>query len=184
MQSSVLSTSSLQASQSCKVAQALSRQVQALVVEKQGCNCDICRRRVVWGAFSFDIATNTLHNQTLIPEPCLLQLHPSTGTVLSAIGTNMFAMPHGLHVDWWGHLWVADAGLHQVLKLNKQGAVLWAHGTPFKPGNDTETCCKPTDVATLPNGDAFISDGYCNSRVLVARWAAGVQALPFLHGVT
>ncbi|XP_043469335.1 peptidyl-alpha-hydroxyglycine alpha-amidating lyase 2-like [Leptopilina heterotoma] len=39
-------------------------------------------------------------------------------------------------------------------------------GVPFEPGNDNEKFCKPTSVAVMKNGDFFVADGYCNSRVI------------------
>ncbi|CAG5093460.1 Similar to Pal1: Peptidyl-alpha-hydroxyglycine alpha-amidating lyase 1 (Drosophila melanogaster) [Cotesia congregata] len=39
-------------------------------------------------------------------------------------------------------------------------------GEAFVPGNDNERFCKPTSVAVANNGDFFVSDGYCNSRII------------------
>ncbi|XP_033220274.1 peptidyl-alpha-hydroxyglycine alpha-amidating lyase 2-like [Belonocnema kinseyi] len=39
-------------------------------------------------------------------------------------------------------------------------------GKAFVPGNDEDTFCKPTAVAVMKNGDFFVSDGYCNSRII------------------
>lgn len=39
-------------------------------------------------------------------------------------------------------------------------------GEAFEPGNDLLRFCKPTAVAVQLNGDFFVSDGYCNSRVI------------------
>ncbi|XP_001606565.2 peptidyl-alpha-hydroxyglycine alpha-amidating lyase 1 isoform X2 [Nasonia vitripennis] len=39
-------------------------------------------------------------------------------------------------------------------------------GEAFQPGNDNTRFCKPTAVAVESNGDFFVSDGYCNSRVI------------------
>lgn len=39
-------------------------------------------------------------------------------------------------------------------------------GEPFEPGNDERRFCKPTAVAVQSNGDFFVSDGYCNSRII------------------
>ncbi|OAD52889.1 Peptidyl-alpha-hydroxyglycine alpha-amidating lyase 1 [Eufriesea mexicana] len=39
-------------------------------------------------------------------------------------------------------------------------------GEAFEPGNDGQHFCKPTAVAVESNGDFFVSDGYCNSRIL------------------
>lgn len=39
-------------------------------------------------------------------------------------------------------------------------------GEAFVPGNDNNHFCKPTAVAVHSNGDFFVSDGYCNSRII------------------
>ncbi|XP_012253737.2 peptidyl-alpha-hydroxyglycine alpha-amidating lyase 1 [Athalia rosae] len=39
-------------------------------------------------------------------------------------------------------------------------------GEAFEPGNDNKRFCKPTNVAVEKNGDFFVSDGYCNSRII------------------
>lgn len=39
-------------------------------------------------------------------------------------------------------------------------------GKAFEPGNDQQRFCKPTAVAVQSDGDFFVSDGYCNSRVI------------------
>lgn len=39
-------------------------------------------------------------------------------------------------------------------------------GEAFEPGNDERRFCKPTAVAVQKNGDFFVSDGYCNSRIV------------------
>lgn len=39
-------------------------------------------------------------------------------------------------------------------------------GEAFEPGSDNEHFCKPTDIAVGSNGDFYVADGYCNSRVM------------------
>ena len=39
-------------------------------------------------------------------------------------------------------------------------------GTPMQPGNDATHFNRPTDVAWLPDGTFFVSDGYVNTRVV------------------
>lgn len=79
-------------------------------------------------------------------------------------------MPHGITVDFENNVWVTDVALHQVFKFGPKGGVdnhpLLELGIPFIPGKDRTHFCKPTDVAIMKNGDFFVSDGYCNSRVL------------------
>lgn len=78
-------------------------------------------------------------------------------------------MPHGLTYDHEGYVWIIDAGLHQIFKFdpkNPEKPILTL-GEAFVAGNDAGHFCKPTDVAvSRKNGDIFISDGYCNRRVV------------------
>ncbi|XP_046481304.1 uncharacterized protein [Neodiprion pinetum] len=39
-------------------------------------------------------------------------------------------------------------------------------GEAFEPGNSNTRFCKPTAVAVQKNGDFYVSDGYCNSRII------------------
>lgn len=39
-------------------------------------------------------------------------------------------------------------------------------GQRFQHGSGVRKLCMPTSVAVAHNGDIFIADGYCNSRVL------------------
>lgn len=76
-------------------------------------------------------------------------------------------MPHGLTVDVDGNVWLTDVALHQVFKYGPKGqTLLLALGTKFEPGSDDTHFCKPTSVAVLENGDFFVADGYCNSRII------------------
>lgn len=77
-------------------------------------------------------------------------------------------MPHGLHIDYEGNVWLTDVGLHQVFKydLEKSNEPELVLGTRFEFGSDETHFCKPTSVAVAEsNGDVFIADGYCNSRI-------------------
>ena len=76
-------------------------------------------------------------------------------------------MPHGLTVDKDGNIWVTDVGRHQVLKFapNNTNEPILQIGEIFVPGNDKKHFCQPADVAVLRNGDFFVADGYCNSRI-------------------
>jgi peptidylamidoglycolate lyase len=39
-------------------------------------------------------------------------------------------------------------------------------GEAFVPGSDEKHFCKPTDVAVSSSGIFFVSDGYCNKRIM------------------
>lgn len=78
-------------------------------------------------------------------------------------------MPHGLTIDHEGNIWVTDVALHQVMKFSAKGDKKTPEitlGLAFKPGTARSQFCKPTSVAVLPDGQFFVADGYCNSRIL------------------
>lgn len=89
----------------------------------------------------------------------------STGKILATWGDGIFARPHGLAVDSQDNVWVTDVDLHQIFKFNHRGGLLMTVGTKGVPGLDANHFNKPTDVAVLPGGEFYVSDGYGNSRV-------------------
>ena len=104
-----------------------------------------------------------------IKEECIIHVNLNTMEIVKSWGANTFYMPHGLTVDGNQNIWLTDVALHQVFKydagssFDKPSLVL---GTRFENGDDDKHFCKPTDIAVATNGDIFVSDGYCNSRVV------------------
>ena len=68
--------------------------------------------------------------------------------------------------DREGNIYLTDVGLHQVFRLSSNFTVTLTLGEKLVPGHDDNHFCQPTDVAVASNGDIFVSDGYCNSRIL------------------
>lgn len=101
-----------------------------------------------------------------IAAPTVSVFEGATGRLLSTWGASRFIMPHGLTVDRAGNLWLTDVGLHQVFKCSPSGEVLLTLGEAGVPGDDTSHFNLPTDVAVLPDGSFYVSDGYQNTRVL------------------
>ncbi|XP_035391125.1 peptidyl-glycine alpha-amidating monooxygenase B isoform X4 [Electrophorus electricus] len=138
-----------------------------------------------WGVNSFD--SNAIYQQKAlgpIQQSTILVVDPVKGSVLKASGRNMFYLPHGITTDKDNNYWVTDVALHQVLKLSRDGkdTLLLTLGEAFVPGSDHGHFCQPTDVAVDPDtGNVYISDGYCNARVLkfspegkyLTHWGAG-----------
>ena len=90
-----------------------------------------------------------------------------TGEVMTSFGAGLFVLPHGLHVDDEGNVWVTDsqgneAGTkgHQVIKFNPEGEILLRLGEAGQPGSGPGQLNEPCDVITAPNGDIFVSDGH------------------------
>ena len=97
----------------------------------------------------------------------VLKFDRETGKVLASFGEGLFVLPHGIHVDRDGNVWVTDSqrneagtkGL-QVFKFSPQGEVLLTLGKAGVSGAGPDVFQGPCDVITAPNGDIFVSDGH------------------------
>jgi peptidylamidoglycolate lyase len=82
----------------------------------------------------------------------------------------LFVRPHRILVNPYDperHVWLVDDGAHAVYKFTRDGKKLvMTLGTPMQPGNDSSHFARPTDIAWLPDGTMFVSDGYVNTRVV------------------
>src|SRR6266853_7007404 len=111
----------------------------------------------------------------------LLEFAPD-GKFLREIGHNLYAwsFAHSVRVDKEDNIWVADKGSDMVIKFNSQGRVVMVFGRKQEASDEgTEPLKHPkpplppvdgmfrqvTDVTWNAAGDAFISDGYVNSRI-------------------
>ena len=111
----------------------------------------------------------------------LLEFAPS-GQFIREIGHNLYAwsFAHTVKVDREDHIWVTDKGSDMVIKFTPEGRVAMVFGRkqeasdeetaplkhpnpplPAEPGRFRQV----TDVAWDAAGNAYISDGYINSRV-------------------
>ncbi len=106
-----------------------------------------------------------------------------TGKFLKEIGSGFlgFEFAHSVRVDKDDNIWTVDEGSNMVTKFSPDGRVLMvlgqktargagrvgraASGTAERPAQKYEFC-RPTDVGWDPQGNIFISDGYCNNRVV------------------
>ena len=88
------------------------------------------------------------------------------GKFLRSWGKGVFSNPHGIRIDKHDHVWVTDTGHHLVMEFTTEGKLLRTLGTKGKAGDTPDAFNRPTDVAFLPNGDFFVTDGYGNSRVV------------------
>ncbi|XP_070780965.1 peptidyl-glycine alpha-amidating monooxygenase [Enoplosus armatus] len=138
-----------------------------------------------WGADSFNNqARYQQRSLGPIQQSTILVVDPAKGNILKASGRNMFYLPHGITTDKENNYWVTDVALHQVLKVSSddRDRTLLALGEAFMPGSDNNHFCQPTDVAVdTETGNIFVSDGYCNARILkfsadgkyLSQWGAG-----------
>jgi sugar lactone lactonase YvrE len=64
------------------------------------------------------------------------------------------------------HVWVIDDQLHVIYKFTYDGQLAMTLGTKGQKGRDAgKLFDRPTDIAWLPDGTFFISDGYGGTRV-------------------
>ena len=88
-----------------------------------------------------------------------------SGKLLKSFGAGIFVLPHGLHVDRAGNVWVTDGQGrdgkgHTVVKFSPEGKVLLTLGTTGVAGSGRDTFNRPAAVVTAPNGDIFVADGH------------------------
>ncbi len=118
----------------------------------------------------------------LIPGcPQLLEFGPD-GKYIREIGHNLYAwsFAHTVRVDKQDNIWVTDKGSDMVIKFSPEGRVLMVFGRKQEASDEGTGPLKHpkpplpavdgmfrqvTDVTWDPAGNAYISDGYINSRV-------------------
>ncbi len=103
------------------------------------------------------------------------------GNFLKEIGSGYygFEFAHSVRVDKDDNIWTVDEGTNTITKFSPEGKVLMVLGhrppavigvqlAPPGPNLPAQkyTFCRPTDVGWDPQGNIFISDGYCNNRVV------------------
>lgn len=107
----------------------------------------------------------------------------ANGNLVRAFGAGMIQVPHGLHVDREGNVWVTDWSNsrgaqngatrdntkgHQVVKFSPEGKVLLVLG---KPGGEREPgfFWEPNAVTVAPNGDIYVAEGHSDDSTANAR---------------
>ena len=76
--------------------------------------------------------------------------------------------PHRIRMNPYDpekHLWIVDDDAHAVFTFTYEGKLIRTLGEVGKPGRGPNNFNRPTDIAWLPDGTFFISDGYEGTRV-------------------
>jgi peptidylamidoglycolate lyase len=101
-----------------------------------------------------------------LAAPTVAVIDGHTGKLLAEWGAGEFIMPHGLTLDREDNVWLTDVARQQVFKFTHEGKLLLTLGERGRPGSDRSHFNLPTDVAVLPDGSFYVSDGYRNTRVV------------------
>jgi len=78
--------------------------------------------------------------------------------------------PHHIKINPYDperHVWIVDDGASEVVEFTNDGKTLvksW--GERGKQGNDQTHFGRPADIAWLPDGTFYVTDGYANKRVV------------------
>lgn len=76
--------------------------------------------------------------------------------------------PHQIKISPYDpekHVWIIDDQLHMIYKFTYDGELVYSHGEYGVPGRGPNNFSRPTDIAWLPDGTYFISDGYDGKRI-------------------
>ena len=106
--------------------------------------------------------------------------YDASGNLIGQMGADLFAFPHGIHVDQEGNVWVTDplppdgrgsggSVGQQVTKLSPEGEILMQLGTRMVTGDGPDEFSSPSDVVVAPSGDIFVADGHgegTNERIM------------------
>ncbi len=87
------------------------------------------------------------------------------GRFLRSFGRGSNPMAHGIKVDPAGNVWTVDAHTSMVRKYTPQGKRLLEVSVGEIP-DPNRPFCGATDVAFRSDGHFYVSDGYCNARVI------------------
>lgn len=77
--------------------------------------------------------------------------------------------PHQIKISPYDpdkHVWIIDDQLHMIYRFTYDGVLEHSKGTPGVRGRSPDTFDRPTDIAWLPDGTYFITDGYGGTRVI------------------
>lgn len=87
------------------------------------------------------------------------------GDFIRSWGKGMFKIPHGIRIDPAGNVWTVDASTSMVYKFTPEGEKLLEIAVGDVPDSNWDFC-GATDLAFAKSGHVFVSDGYCNARIV------------------
>lgn len=109
------------------------------------------------------------------PVDPIFKFDRNTGEVLANFGAGILVLPHGIHVDYDGNVWVTDLVANesgtkgqQVHKFSSDGELLMSLGVAGQAGNDRAHFNGPNDVIVAADGSIFVSDGHNGQNMRTA----------------
>lgn len=95
-----------------------------------------------------------------------VQVYQTDGMLLRSWDIQDVNGAHFIRIGPEGNVWAANIANHVVRKYSPKGKLLLTLGKVGRAGTDESHFDKPTDMAVLPSGDVFVSDGYGNRRIM------------------
>jgi len=121
---------------------------------------------ITWAAMSGIAVDAHDHIHLFTRSDPAVQVYHRDGTLLRTFSTTDPNGAHQIKFDPDGNVWLTNYANHVIEKRTPQGKLLLTLGQPGQPGCDDTHFNGPTDIAFLPAGDLFISDGYGNRRIV------------------
>lgn len=88
------------------------------------------------------------------------------GLVLRSFGYGDFERPHSVRVDPVGNVWAVDSQASKIVKYSSSGKKILEINVGDIPDPD-QVSCGASDITFGSNGNLYVTDGYCNARIIV-----------------
>jgi len=111
------------------------------------------------------VAVDSLENVHVLRggEPPVLVFDPD-GAFVRSYGQGEIFDSHGISIDGWDRVWIADRDAHQIVVFNHEGEVLLRIGERHVP-RWMAPFNHPTRAAVALDGEIYVADGYGNARI-------------------
>jgi sugar lactone lactonase YvrE len=96
-------------------------------------------------------------------EPPVLVFDPD-GTFVRGYGQGEIFDSHGISIDGWDRVWIADRDAHQIIAFSLAGGPLLRIGERHVP-RWMAPFNHPTRAAVAHDGEIYVADGYGNARI-------------------
>jgi DNA-binding beta-propeller fold protein YncE len=95
-----------------------------------------------------------------------VQVYKTDGEFIRSWDSGDPSGAHFIRIGPEGNIWTANITDHVIRKHTPEGKLLLTIGESGVAGADQGHFDRPTDMAVLPSGDIFVTDGYGNRRVV------------------